>query len=837
MHTHPSSRIRAASPRVRPSVSLNRLFRPTVLAAMLAAVSLGGALAPAQAQQSAVAAARDYDIGAGSLDQVLGQFGTRANVLIAIDPALTQGKQSAGLQGRYSVDQGLARVLQGTGLLVVPEGQGKYRLRADPAQGGVATLPAQTVTGQHSDHVVTEGDNSYAAPAMTLGKRTQTLQEIPQSVSVVTRQLLDDRAITSLGQAMELTPGITVQDTNSYERAYYSRGYKIENIQFDGVPTQSGSGFLTQPDMAIYDRVEILRGPAGLFNGAGEPGGTVNLVRKRPTREFAVSGKLAAGSWSNYRGEFDLGGPLNDSGSVRGRMVAAYQDRDEFYDISNTKRTVFYGVLEADITPDTVANVGVSYERNRMKPFYGGVPRFSDGGDIGLPRDTFFNAAWSRARFERTTVFGEISHRFNDDWRLRVGATRAQERSHDYSGSAFGTVNRATGLGATLSAFDQTGNSIQNSVDASLEGAFEALGQRHEILVGANYWERDYDSTSKLYTPDNPAVNVYDFDPRDYSDFPTRLARTPSRSRTTTEQSGLYGSLRLSLADPLKLTLGGRLSNYRNTSRNLVTRVNTRSKDSDEFTPYGALSLDLAPNWTTYVSYAEIFRSQATSYKADGSPLDPATGENYEIGLKGAMLDGRLNGSLAFFRTIEAGRSQTDPNNPSPCAGSPTGGACFVNDGKVRSQGFELELTGNITPSWNVIAGYTFNTTKYLRDRTATGAPSANEGGTYSTFTPKHIFRVWTNYRLPGEWNKLEVGGGVRLQSANYKTVGDIRLEQGGYAIWDGRIGYRINPHLSAALNVNNLFDKKYYRTLGSLNGSNWYGEPRSVMLTLTAQY
>ncbi|MFJ1300726.1 TonB-dependent siderophore receptor [Pseudomonadota bacterium AL_CKDN230030165-1A_HGKHYDSX7] len=830
------SRRRGTSPVTRSSSSFHRLCRPTVLAALLAGPAFGALVAPASAQQAAPAA-REFRIGAGTLDQVLGQFGTTANVLIAIDPALTQGKRSAGLEGRHSVEQGLARVLQGTGLLAVAEGPGKYRLRADPAQGGVAVLPALTVSGRHTDQVVTEGDRSYGTPAIMLGKRTQSLQEIPQSVSVVTRQLLDDRAITSLGEAMEITPGITVQDTNSYERAYYSRGYKIENIQFDGVPTQSGSGFLTQPDMAIYDHVEVLRGPAGLYNGAGEPGGTVNLVRKRPTADFAVSGKVSAGSWNNYRGEFDVGGPLNESGSVRGRMVAAYQDKDEFYDISNTQRTVFYGIAEADITPDTVASVGLSYERNRMTPFYGGVPRFSDGGDIGLPRDTYFNAAWSRARFERTTVFADMSHRFNDDWRLRVAATRAHERSHDYSGSAFGTVNRATGLGATLSAFDQTGSSVQHAIDASIEGSFEALGQRHDVLLGANYWERDYDSTSALYTPDNPRVNVYDFDPRDYSDFPTRLARTPSRSNAVTEQGGLYGSLRLSLADPLKLTLGGRLSNYRSSSQNLVTGVTTRAKDSGEFTPYGALSYDITPDWTTYVSYTEIFRSQATSFKADGSPLDPATGENYEIGLKGAMLDGRLNGSVALFRTIENGRSQTDPNSPAPCLGSPTGGACFINDGKVRSQGFELELTGSLTPSWNVIAGYTFNTTKYLRDRTATGAASANEGGSYSTFTPRHIFRVWSNYRLPGEWNAIDVGGGVRLQSASYKTVGAIRLEQGGYAIWDGRIGYRINRNLQAALNVNNIFDKKYYRTLGSLNGSNWYGEPRSVMLTLTAQY
>ena len=701
-----------------------------------------------------------------------------------------------------------------------------------------AVLPAVTVTGRHVDMATTEGTGSYTTPAMTLGKRSQALKEIPQSVSVITRERMNEQNMTSLGDVLANTTGITVQDTNNYERAYYARGYKIENIQFDGVPTQSGSGFFTQPDMAIYDRVEVLRGPAGLFNGAGEPGGTVNLVRKRPLADFALSGRASTGSWANHRGEFDLTNRLNESGSIRGRLVGAYQDNDFFFDIANTKRTVGYGIVEFDLTPDTTLGAGFSYERNKMTPFYGGVPRYSDGGDLGLSRDTYLNAAWSRVNFERTTLFTDLTHRFNDDWRLRLGATQTREKSHDYSGSVFGTVNRATGMGPTLSAFDGTGDSEQNAVDASLEGAFSALGKRHDFIVGANYWERSYDATSQLMAVDNPNIDVFNFDPRDYSVFPTRPARAQTRNDTHTEQNGIYGSLRLTLLDPLKLSIGGRYSNYRQSVYNRVTsRTTARSKDSGEFTPYSALTLDLTPEWTAYGSYAEIFRSQASSFKADGSPLDPATGENYEIGIKGSLYGGRLNTSFAVFRTNEEGRSQADPNFPQPCAGSPTGGACFLNDGKVRSQGFEAELSGALTPSWNAAAGYTFNTTKYLRDRTASGAPSANERRPYSTFTPKHMFRLWSSYRLPGDLNNIDVGGGVRVQSRTYRTSGTIELNQGMYALWDARVGYRVNKHVSAALNVSNIFDKKYYRTLGSERGSNWYGEPRSVMLTVQAQY
>jgi len=271
--------------------------------------------------------------------------------------------------------------------------------------------------------------------------------------------------------------------------------------------------------------------------------------------------------------------------------------------------------------------------------------------------------------------------------------------------------------------------------------------------------------------------------------------------------------------------------------RNLLTGAYSTQpyEESGEFTPYGALQWEFAPAWTTYLSYAEIFRSQANQFTASGDRLDPATGNNIEAGLKGALFGGRLHASLAAFRIIEENRSQSDPLNPSPCAGSPTGGACFVAEGKVRSQGLDAELTGQLAPGLQLSAGYTWNQTEYLRDRSATGAPSANENQPLSTFTPRHLARIWANWK-PGA-SAWELGAGVNAQSYTYKTGGALRFEQGGYATWSGRIGYQINRNLLASVNFNNIFDKHYYRTLGSTSGSNWYGEPRNVTATLKAVF
>ncbi|KAG0929671.1 hypothetical protein G6F31_017267 [Rhizopus arrhizus] len=177
------------------------------------------------------------------------------------------------------------------------------------------TLAPVTVRGEEAG--VTEGSASYTAPSVTIGgKLPLSLREIPQSVSVITRQRIEDQNMTSLEDAMAQTPGITTDlAATAAIPQFYSRGFQLEYFQYDGVPMQTGGASWAQPDLFMFDHVELLRGAAGLFNGAGQPGGVMHLVRQRPTREFLFSGAASAGSGDNYRGEADLASPLNASGS------------------------------------------------------------------------------------------------------------------------------------------------------------------------------------------------------------------------------------------------------------------------------------------------------------------------------------------------------------------------------------------------------------------------------------------------------------------------------------------------------------------------------------------
>ncbi len=680
-------------------------------------------------------------------------------------------------------------------------------------------------------------EDSYTAGTVTIGKGNRTLRETPQSVSVVTRKRLDDQNLRTLDEALQATTGIVVEQGSSYERTFTSRGFTIETIQYDGVASQRANGFAISPDLAIFDAVEVLRGPAGLFNGAGNPGGTVNLVRKRPLKHNQVQGQLSAGRWNNYRADGDASFMLNDAGTLRARVVAAREDRDYFYDVANAKRSVGYAIVEADLGANTTVAGGVQYERNDMVPFYGGLPRFADGRDLNLLRSTYLNGAWSKTDVKSTTFFADLNHRFNADWKVRVAASRMKEDNDDFSGSAFGAVNPATNLGPTLSSFHQHLLGKQSGVDATLEGSFAAFGRKHDVIVGANWQQRDYDYYSQLYAVPNSGIDPFTFDAHAFGWYPNEPARAAANTFRDTEQSGGYASVRLALADQVKLVLGGRVSNWKESVRNQVTGVYSTApyKEDGEFTPYAALSYDFARDWTTYLSYAEIFRSQANQFTASGDRLAPATGSNYEAGLKGALYGGSLNVALAVFRIIEENRSQSDPLNPSPCPASPVGGACFVGEGRVRSQGLDAEVSGAVLPGVQLTAGYTYNQTRYLHDRTATGAPSANENQPLSTFTPRHMARIWGTWQPSGTaWS---VGGGVNAQSETYKTSGVLRLSQAGYATWSGRVAYQITPNLMASVNLNNIFDKTYYRTLGSTSGSNWYGEPRNVTATLRATF
>ena len=517
---------------------------------------------------------------------------------------------------------------------------------------------------------------------------------------------------------------------------------------------------------------------------------------------------------------------------MRGRIATAQEDRKYFYDVANSQKQAYYGIVEADLGADTLLTVGGSYQRRDWLPYMMHMPRYRDGGDLGLTRGTYLGADWNRWDFENTQLFAELSHRLSDDWTVKFNVNQAEETSKLKYAYVRGAVDRATGLGARLYGGGNQYRNRQLGLDLMVSGGFEALGRRHELVLGGNWYDRSARSYNAYALPGFPArgVDVFDYHVRDYPE--PADPEWGSKNDVKTRQAGIYAMTRLKLADPLTLVLGSRMSWWRSQSRNLISgRSDPAVSEHGRMTPYAGLVYDIDPNWTAYASYADILRVQSDLRTADGGSLPPVVGANYEAGVKSEWLDGRLNASLALFRIIERNRAQRDPDYPE------VGDCCYAASGEVRSQGIETEISGRLAPGWEVAGGYTFNTTRYLKDR-------ANGGAPFRTFTPRHIFQLWTTYQLPGPWNRWSVGGGVNVKSGIYAESaaqgpvrGSTRVSQGGYAVWNARIGYRVDEHISLALNVNNLFDKVYYQRLGNADMGNAYGEPRSFMLNMRVKY
>ena len=791
-------------------------YKPLALAIHLIVASAAGVAyaSTAQAQSAAV----HYDIPAGPLSSALNRFAQQAGVAIIFQSSDLEGLSTSGLHGAYNEQGGFEALLRGSGYTAVKSANG-YMLDALPAAGGALELGATQVSANQLG-TITEGSGSYTPGSIATATRmVLTPRQTPQSISVVTRQAMDDFGLNSIDDVMRHTPGITVATYDSDRTSYYSRGFAIKNFQYDGIPIlqdpQYSAGH-TLTDTAIYDRVEILKGATGLLTGAGGPGGTINMVRKKPTREFKAHIDVGAGSWENYRSEIDVSGPLTESGNVRGRAVAAYQDKHSFMDHYKRDSEVYYGILEVDLSPDTLLTLGADYQDNNPKgsSWSGSASLFNSKGDrISNPRSFNNGAKWSSWEQYTRTVFSTLEHNFDNGWVVK-GQYNHQINGYNAPLGALLDPDATTGQ-ARMLARKYTGEYVSDSGDLFATGPFSLLGREHELVVGGSVSKSHW--TGKDYTNANMVNNSYDYYNWKGNSLEPDWGNVTSYNDETTRQTGTYMTGRFSLTDDLKLMLGTRVANYTLTGT-------SHAKDTGKVLPYAALIYDINDNISAYTSYTEIFLPQSYYRDRDNKMLEPDEGTNYELGLKGEFFDGRLNSSLAYFEVHQDNRPEAD----TAYNGNPTNPDIdYAYKGiKATTKGYEAEISGEVMPGWQLQAGYTH---KVSRD----------QGGTkVSTWEPEDQINLYTRYKLTGDLDKLTLGGGVRWQStgwqmlSNWNKGGTVeKFSQDPYWLVDLMARYQISKNLSATVNLNNVFDKSYYTNIGFYNSS-YYGDPRNVMVT-----
>ncbi|HFQ7235423.1 TPA: ferric-rhodotorulic acid/ferric-coprogen receptor FhuE [Citrobacter braakii] len=702
----------------------------------------------------------------------------------------------------------------------------------------LALLPSTSLAAPAEETVIVEGsapatsseEQDYSVKSTTAGTKMQmTQRDIPQSVSIISQQRMEDQQLQTLGDVMDNTLGISRSQADSDRSSYYSRGFQIDNYMVDGIPTYFESRWNlgdALSDTALFERVEVVRGANGLMTGTGNPSASINMIRKHATsREFTGNVSAEYGSWNKQRYVTDLQSPLTADGNVRGRIVAGYQNNDAWLDRYNSEKMFFSGIVDADLGDTTSLSAGYEYQRIDINsPTWGGLPRWNtDGSKNSYDRSRSTAPDWAYNDKDFNKVFVTIKQRFADTWQATMNATHSEVKFDSKMMYVDAYVNKADGtlIGPYSSygpSYEYVGGTGWNSgkrkvdaVDLFADGGYDLFGRQHNLMLGGSYSKQNnrYESAWANVFP-NEIDSFYTFD----GNFPETNWNPQSLAQDdTTHMKSLYAATRISLADPLHLIVGARYTNW---------RIDTLaySMEQNHTTPYAGLVYDIDDNWSTYASYTSIFQPQ-NKRDSSGKYLSPITGNNYELGLKSDWMNSRLTTTLAVFRIEQDNVGQS---TGVPIAGSNGDTAYRAMDGTV-SKGVEFEVNGAITDNWQM----TFGATRYVAED--------NEGNAVNPNLPRTTVKLFTRYRLPA-MPELTVGGGVNWQNRVYSDTvtpfGTFRAEQGSYALVDLFTRYQVTKNVSVQGNLNNLFDKTYDT---NVDGSIVYGEPRNVSVTASYQF
>ncbi|MFK3945782.1 TonB-dependent siderophore receptor [Pseudomonas fulva] len=798
------------------SLSRTQILRLTLLAVALSPLDHLPALAADQVKTIS------HDIAPGPLDSVLNEYAQRAALSVSFDRNALADLRSSGLQGRYGAWEGLNHLLQGTGLRLSRDTNGGYLvLPPAPSNSGAMELTALSISGK-APGALTEGSGAYTTESSSSSTRLNlSLKQTPQSITVLTRQRLDDQKLDTLTDALDATTGITVirESLGADSTAYLSRGVAIRNFEIDGVPTSANMDNYTQ-NTAMYDRVEIVRGATGLISGMGNPSATINLIRKRPTVDPHVQLSAEAGSWDRYGLGVDVSGALDESGRLRGRLVADHKDQHAWIDRFSQAISTLYGITELDLSDTTLLTLGLSHQvTHSTAPIRTGFPLFTtDGARTHFSRS--FNTApnWSYYDRQQSTLFTSLEHQFANGWSGKVEYTHARNDYDTVIAYVDGEIDPATGAGATINPTRWKAAPTQDSLDAYLTGTFDALGREHELIGGVTLSRTEERGTSNFggwqsarTGYDDTIDNIFNWNGSSPKPVFTQIGTT---DMTETQYAG-YLTSRLHLSDAARLILGARVVDWNRVNKSALysgSRQRTERTENGVVIPYAGLVYDLNDTWAAYASYTQIFNPQGNQIRdVKGSPLDPQEGTGYEVGLKADLLDERLTASLALFRVEQDNLAIADGRLLQP-----NGFQAYRAESGTTSEGVELEVNGELAEGWQVMAGYSYNVSFDTNDERIV------------TEIPRNSVKLFTTYRLPGELDKWTVGGGVNWQSETGYAL-SYATTQSSYALVNLMTRYQVTPQLSASVNVSNLFDRHYLTT----TAGGIYGAPRNVMTTL----
>ncbi|WP_052502540.1 TonB-dependent siderophore receptor [Halarcobacter anaerophilus] len=713
-----------------------------------------------------------YTIKSQSLKEAIEVISKKSKIPYIVNGKLLENKTSKAVKDIKGTKNALNQILENSGL------------GADIEDGAIIIKEKKDVQGESSlDEVIIYGnlDKTQTATKLNLSN-----METPQTVSIISRNQIDDYSLNDMGSVLDYVPGVTVERVETDRTYYTARGFDIVNFQFDGVGVPFSYG-LSQghEDMALYEQVEVVKGATGLITSLSNPSATINFIRKRPTDDMQGYVSSSIGRDDLYRVQADVSGTIIED-KLKGRFVIAKQDNDSYIDRYSSDTTTYYGILTADLTDDTRLSFGHSVNDNHNDGMSsGGLPLFYSDGTV-TDYDVSTNTAqdWSYQDVVQTRTFVELEQYIGADWMAKAIYTHSVQDKEWESFYISGSPDPITGDGLTAQASHYEAKDTYDVVDLFLSGSFSAWGQDHELVAGVNRSdvkltgftifssEWNYDPVGSSWK--NGTIPRPDFDTYDASVHSTDIDQ---------ELTSYYISTRLKATDKLSFLLGTRSIDIEQSG---ISYGTSQSAQVDELVPYIGFTYNLQDDTMLYASYNKVFSAQ-TWVDENLEPLGAVEGDSQEFGIKQKLNNGNSILTLAYF--------QSNQKNLGEWVAQDTATGLNTYRGvEYKSKGIEIELSGEVADGLNISAGFT---SLRIEDE---------EGNKARRYIPTRLFKLATSYEIPNITN-LRVGGGLSWQNEIY--FNDTQI-QGSYALLDFFAQYQLTKDISVAINVDNVTDKKY---------------------------
>jgi len=782
--------------------------------------------------KTAASQTTDYQIRPQTLDKALVDFSMQSGMQVVADGKLTAGVASPGVSGRYAPEQALQMLLAGSGVAVQSSRNGMVTLQkvaqtvpAKPVIPQAATdLPTVKVTGKndsYDDDPTNPRNKSYTVINSSTATKTDTpIFDTPVSVQVVPRTVLDDQKTTRLKDALENVSGVRAQPTLGEGNGFIIRGFRNGRVYRNGL-LANGDGYPSEFDTSNVQSIDVLKGPAAVLFGRIEPGGLINITTKKPLDIPYYSLEQQFGSYDLYRTQWDATGPVTDDHKLLYRFTGAYQNNNSFRDFVFTDRMMVNPSLtwrpsdKTDLTlsvegldQDYQSDFGIPAIGKRPAP----IPLGRSLDDPNSPVD----------HISKTQVSTEINHRLNNDWAIhnRFLASFDDEYSAFFNPApTFGPAADALLPDGTLkrNVFGDTTANELYTTNLDLTGKFQHGFSRHDVLVGFDYFTNTmkYYSFGEYEIPNDALdINIFNPDPS-YGIDPALIQETLSRPAACCADAGYlfaknewYGAYfqdQITLWDKLHILGGGRYdwaTTGASYSNSFAAAEATLPSNKDEgFSPrVGILyqpikELGIYGNWTTSFN--------ANNAPADnGTTFEPQTGEQFEAGLKTQLFDARLLATLAYYHLTKD--NILVPNNDTP--------ALFDKiANKQRSQGIELDVTGQITDQVSLIGSYAFTDARVLVDH------GGDTAGNRMSNVPEHAGSLWAKFDVNGYVAQKGFSFGVGGVAAGEREGDfDNSFQLPGYVRMDAFAAYKMKvgaTKITTSFNIRNLLDKDYYES------------------------